>query len=139
MSELLDHLDRLTERSLDLSDLGARLQVERVLSALVDLAVAVNTHVVVSTGASAPTDMAASFDRAVVSGLLSTELAAELRKSVGLRNVVVHGYLEVDLSMLAEAVGKAEQYRSYVTAAARWLDNAGRTRVRPDGTAETGL
>lgn len=122
MSGLLDHLDLIRSTDVDLTQMAVRLQVERIVSALVDLAVAVNTHVVVSAGHQAPADMSDSFDRAVVAGLVDAELARSLRPSVGLRNVIVHAYLDVDLQLLAEAIPfAAERYRRYVATVAQWL------------------
>lgn len=122
MDELLDHLDGLRADGIDVSELAIRLQIERILSALVDLAVAINAHVVVQAGLAAPPDMTASFDAAATVGLIEAALARELRPSVGLRNIVIHAYADLDLTVLAEAVPLAAAgYRTYVRSAARWL------------------
>lgn len=56
MRRLLDQLERLRKEDGG-DEFGRRLQVERILSALVDLAVAVNTHVAVVALGEAPRDM----------------------------------------------------------------------------------
>lgn len=120
MRRLLDQLDRV--RGADPDDFGARLQVERILSALVDLAVAVNTHVSVVELGEAPHDMTASFRTARAAGLLAPELAEELAPSVGLRDVLVHAYLDLDVDrMLAAVPPAARSYARYVEQVATWL------------------
>lgn len=124
MDELLDHLDGLRANGVDVRELAIRLQVERILSALVDLAVAINAHVVVQADLAAPPDMTSSFDAAATVGLIDPALARELRPSVGLRNIVIHAYADLDLTMLAEAVPLAAAgYRTYLRSVARWLAN----------------
>jgi uncharacterized protein YutE (UPF0331/DUF86 family) len=136
MRQLLDQLERLRLERLRLErlglerlgnesgsdDFGRRLQIERILSALVDLAVAINTHVVVVRLGEAPHDMTASFRLAAEAGLLDADLAAELAPSVGLRNVIVHAYVDLDVARMMEAVPLAAgQYSRYVEQVARWL------------------
>lgn len=122
MRRLLDQLDRL--RDGDPDDFGRRLQVERILSALVDLAVAVNTHVLVSERHEAPHDMTASFRMVGELGLVERELADALAPSVGMRNVIVHAYLDLDVERMFDAVPTgAEQYGRYVEQVARWLQD----------------
>lgn len=121
MRQLLDQLERLRGDNVS-DDFGRRLQIERILSALVDLAVAINTHVVVVRLGAAPHDMTASFRLANAAGLLDAELAAALAPSVGLRNVIVHAYVDLDVDrMLAAVPLAAEQYSRYVMQVARWL------------------
>lgn len=122
----------------DLAELGAvdaeRLRrerptrhiVERVLSQIVELAGSINTHVVVSLLGRSPDSYAASFDEMARAGVLEWDFAASLRPSAGMRNVLVHDYLDVDHDMVSAAIPLAqEQYGEYVRTVARWLrDNA---------------
>ncbi len=55
--------------------------------------------------------------------MIDTDVAAALRPSAGLRNVLVHNYLEVDPEIVVAAVPLAlEQYGVYVAQAARFLE-----------------
>lgn len=120
MRRLLDQLALV--RGSAPNDYGSRLQVERILSALVDLAVAVNTHVAVVELGEAPHDMTDSFRTAREAGLLDSSLADELAPSVGLRNVLVHAYLDVDVDRMMAAVPRAaDGYGRYVQQVATWL------------------
>lgn len=131
---LVVRLRSMRELLADLSAVGevtaARLEgdrmlrhaVERVLTQLVDLAVAVNSHAVAAEREAAPTDYRSSFRAAGEVGLLEPELASRLAGSVGLRNVLVHEYVSVDLHVVAASVGLAlDQYGAYVRQVGAWL------------------
>ena len=103
-------------------NLADQLIAERVLSALVDLAAAVNTHVAVALLDEAPHDLQASFRLAAQAGLIDQDLADKLAPSIGLRNVLIHGYMDLDIDRLIQAISIAlDQYGQYVEQVARWL------------------
>lgn len=103
-------------------DLTERLAVERALAALVDLATAVNGHVLTATGATPPADYYTSFVQAADVGLLDDDLARRLAPSAGLRNRIVHEYEDIDLQIVAGAIDDAvDGFDDYVQAVARWL------------------
>jgi uncharacterized protein YutE (UPF0331/DUF86 family) len=69
-----------------------------------------------------PDSYADSFDEVARAGVLEWDLAAALRPSAGMRNVLVHDYLDVDHGKVAAAIPFAlEQYGQYVRHVARWL------------------
>jgi uncharacterized protein YutE (UPF0331/DUF86 family) len=54
--------------------------------------------------------------------MISAELAAELAPSAGLRNILTHEYVTVDLTLVASAVPLAyAAYRRYVTEVSRYV------------------
>lgn len=121
MRDLLDDLESLG--SVDAARLGAdritRHAVERMLTQLVEQAVSINTHLVVGEGGAAPATYRESFAAAARAGLLPIDLADRLAPSAGLRNVLTHEYVGVDLELVAVAVGSAlVDYRAYVAAIA---------------------
>lgn len=96
--------------------------MERVLTQLVELAASVNAHVLGSKFGRSPHDHGESFEMAGKCGIIPAELAVELRPSVGMRNLLVHEYLEIDLEKVAAAVPLAiDGYRRYVAAVARFV------------------
>lgn len=98
------------------------LAVERILTLLVDLAFAGNSHVAVGVLGHAPDSYAESFALAADAGMISADLAATLIPSVGMRNVLVHNYLDVDQERVADAVPLAvQQYGEYVRQAAAFV------------------
>jgi len=128
MSDLLDDLDAVGDvagTSLA-EDRMLRHAIERILSQLVELSVSVNGHLAATVAGQAPKDYRSSFDLAAATGLISGELAARLQPSVGLRNVLAHEYVEVDLDQVAAGARAArDDYRDYVASAARWLSDLG--------------
>lgn len=119
---LLAHLGGLEVNGAeDLADLGTLLQVERVLTQVVNLVAEINVHVAAATGLP-PEDYRQGFDRMVEQGFLSAELADELKPSVGLRNVLTHEYVEIDVSRVAASVPMALRgYGEYVRQVAQTL------------------
>ncbi|MGH3672068.1 MAG: type VII toxin-antitoxin system HepT family RNase toxin [Pseudonocardiaceae bacterium] len=96
--------------------------VERVLSQIVELAGSINTHIVAARLGRSPRSYADSFDEAARVGVLQWDLAIALRPSAGMRNVLVHDYLEVDHGRIAAAIPIAvEQYGQYLQDVARWV------------------
>lgn len=125
MRELVDHLDSLqpvTEEALR-ADFGLRLQVERALSQIITLAAEINSHGVVATLGRPPADLRTSFDDAAYAGWIDLDLAQRLRMAAGLRNVLVHEYVDVDLGIVAAAVpGAVGGFGAYIRAVASRLD-----------------
>lgn len=125
MRELLSDLERLGD---DLSpeeleeNRFVRHVVHHVLTQLVQLAVAINSHVAATVSRRAVTDYRASFDAAVGAGLIDEGLSTALKPSVGLRNVLVHEYVDVDHAVVAAALPEARRdYGRYVQSVADWL------------------
>ena len=134
MRRLLDELDRLgpvdTERFT--REFRTQLIVERIVSQLVDLAAAVNAHVLAVETGTSPTDLRRSFVAAADTGLIEHDLAERLAPSAGLRNILVHAYLDLDVERLAAAVPLAtDQYGEYVRQVARWWPTAPSDGERP--------
>jgi uncharacterized protein YutE (UPF0331/DUF86 family) len=99
-----------------------RAAVERVLTQLVELASQINTHVVAVSGKIPPAEYRESFAAAAKVGALSADLAAKIAPSAGLRNILVHQYLDADLEIVAISVGQAiADYSVYVHEVATWL------------------
>lgn len=124
LRQLLDDLDaagEVTQERLE-QDRLLRYAVERILTQLVDLAVAINGHVAVAQLGQAPPDYRSSFGLAAQAGALDPGLAQRLAASVGLRDVLTREYVTVDLEVVVRSVGLArEAYHAYVTALARFL------------------
>jgi uncharacterized protein YutE (UPF0331/DUF86 family) len=126
MDELIDQLAEIGP--VDTARLAAEpvtaLAIERIITLLVDLAFACNSHVVAATLERTPDSYGESFDLAAEAGMIDGELAKSLRPSAGMRNVLVHAYLDVDHERVASAVPMAvEQYREYVRQVADFLQH----------------
>lgn len=125
MSELLTHLDHLGITSTEaLGDLGTRLQVERILTQVVNLAGEINAHLATSLLGRAPGDFRQGFDLAANADVITTALAQELKPSVGLRNILTHEYVDVDLEIVLRSIPRAlSSFSSYVRSVARFLQS----------------
>ena len=111
------------------SDVTTALAVERALTLVVELAFAVNSHVAVARLSRAPDTHAESFVLVADAGAVERELAARLVPSAGMRNVLVHAYLDVDHEIVAAAVPAAiEQYGEYTHQVAQWFRRRGEAR-----------
>ena len=124
MSDALDHLQTLDGTSG--ADLDARpLQraaAERLLQVVVDLALDVNGHVVVALTGRAPQTGRESFTDLAACGIITHELAGVLAPSAGMRNVLVHHYVDVRTDLVAAAITKTlAAYPAYVEALAEYL------------------
>lgn len=96
--------------------------IERLIGRLVDLAVDVNSHLAVALLGRAPSEYRESFDLMAQAGVIEMAMAVRLKPSVGMRNVIVHEYVRLDLARVAAVVPEAiDAYRAYVTAVARFL------------------
>jgi uncharacterized protein YutE (UPF0331/DUF86 family) len=124
MRELLDDLGSAAPdfAAVLIDDRLRRHAIERILTQLVEMAVKINSHVVGATLGRVPRSYKESFSLAVECGLIDRELADELEPSAGMRNVLVHEYLEIDVEKVAAAVPLAlDGYRRYVSAVARFV------------------
>lgn len=76
-----------------------RWVVERGLQLCVQNALDIATHLAAASGLDSP-DYATAIDRLAEISVLPADFAATLRPMAGFRNVLVHGYLQVDLQIL---------------------------------------
>lgn len=73
-------------------------------------------HVVAARGLGSPASNAEAFRLLARAELLPDDLAATLAGAVGFRNVLVHGYAEVDDRLVLENLSKLPALRAFVTA-----------------------
>lgn len=128
LAECLGELESLGHGTLDeyRSDFGCRRAVERLVQLTVDIAVDINTHLIVDGGHAAPTNAYGSFIGAAAEGILPPELAAALAPSTGERNVIVYGYQELDDCIIFESITDTLRlYREYIKAILDSLDREG--------------
>jgi uncharacterized protein YutE (UPF0331/DUF86 family) len=99
------------------ADADLRWAVERGLQLCVQNALDIATHLAAAAGLDAP-DYASAIDQLAELSVISREFAARLRPMAGFRNVLVHGYLRVDLGVvqrvLAESLDDLERFASSV-------------------------
>ncbi len=122
--DLLTEIRKLQPLSVDqlLTDPIRRAALERMMQAVVDLALDVNGHIASSTLGKSPGTGRESFDLMVAAGVLDAEHAARLKPAVGLRNILVHMYADINVTLIADSAEEfEEQFSAYVRSVARWL------------------
>lgn len=87
------------------SSLDERWAVERGLQVCAQNCIDIASHLAASAGHS-PTDYTTAIDALVPLGILEAKFAARFRAVAGLRNILVHGYLDVDLSRLHQLLNQ---------------------------------
>lgn len=121
LREALANLQRHAGRTADELRASADLRwsVERGLQLCAQNVLDVATHVAAASGRDAP-DYASAIDRLAELSVLPAEFAARLRPLAGFRNVLVHGYLQVDLTLvekvLSEKMPDLEEFARLVEA-----------------------
>lgn len=96
--------------------------IERILTQLVELATTINEHIVGARLQRVATSYRESFELAEQCGLIDKQLRDDLLPSVGMRNVLVREYIEIDISMVAAAVPLALRcYGRYVQQVAEFV------------------
>jgi uncharacterized protein YutE (UPF0331/DUF86 family) len=118
----LESIGDVTEPRL-LDDAVSRHAVERILTAIVDLAVAAASHVIAARRHESPLTYADAFIALGEIGAIEASLARELATSARMRNVLVHQYLEIDLGYVVEGATRAPAaYRAFTVQLLRYVE-----------------
>ncbi|GAB4275523.1 MAG: hypothetical protein Kow0056_05180 [Coriobacteriia bacterium] len=131
----LQHLARTVERLLadapdDPGELAADPEGVAMAAAQHRLVVAaqavadVAAHIVVSEGFGPPEDYRSAVLELGRRGIIDEDLARRMADAVGLRNVLIHLYANVDPERVAAAVGEAEAFLTFAARLERWMQGA---------------
>ena len=85
--------------ALDVQDITV-LSLQRAVQAMIDLA----AHIVASEGLGTPDSLGASFSLLERARILDAELAEQMRRMTGFRNIAVHEYRRLDPAILESIV-----------------------------------
>jgi uncharacterized protein YutE (UPF0331/DUF86 family) len=98
-----------------IKDVFKRKATERLLQELIEAAIDINTHIIVQTADTAPSDYYESFIKAGELKIISADIAEKLAPSAGLRNRLVHAYDLLKHPIVLDAVRIVEKlYPEYV-------------------------
>lgn len=128
LDEALQILRRHRGRSVDeLAEHHEELwMVERGLQLCAQNALDVATHIAASAGRDVP-DYASAIDRLGELGVLPRDFAARFRSVAGFRNVIVHGYLEVDVGLVHRLLEeRLEDFAEFARGVDRYLSRSSR-------------
>lgn len=103
------------------ADTDLRWTVERGLQLCAQNALDVATHIAAASGADAP-EYATAIDRLAELRILPPEFAARFRAIAGFRNVLVHGYLAVDLQVVEDILrNHLQDFADFISSIERYL------------------
>src|SRR4051794_17527393 len=116
--QLLDEV-RAGDRDAYLTDQDTRLRTERALQLALQIVIDVGAHLVSELGLSPPRDYRGVFASLCDGGVIDKELARRLGDAAGLRNLLVHGYAELDDLQIWRALERLDDLRAFAASAAR--------------------
>ncbi len=122
IEELLGRLREMAgvPRERYLRDAGLQAQAERWLQLCAESVLDVAAHVIADSGLRTPTTYRESFQILAESDVLEAALAKQMERWAGLRNVLVHLYLDVDQDILYDILqNDLGQVEAFVQAVVR--------------------
>jgi len=128
-SKLAELQDRMTRVRSHAPDSAERLAVDRDaldiisfnLMLCVQVCADVASHLIADEGWVSARSLAESFSRLEEHGVISAQTAGSLRQAVGLRNVVAHGYAQIDLDACFRAATTGlQQLNEFAKEVTRW-------------------
>jgi len=127
LDELLAELDAIREAGRDAyaAEWRTRLAAEHALQLAIQACIDVGAHLVSELGLKAPADYRGVFESLCPAGL-DPGLAERLAAATGMRNILVHGYLDVDDDTVWSALARLDDLRDFAAAAQRMVDAGGR-------------
>ncbi|MFW6140597.1 MAG: type VII toxin-antitoxin system HepT family RNase toxin [Acidobacteriota bacterium] len=106
-----------------ISDFYKKTSAERMIQLIVECASDINTHVILESGERPPENYSSSFIKAAEVKLINNELANKLKGSGGMRNIIVHEYMEIDDKKIYEIIPTAiSDYKEYMRQVYDFLD-----------------
>jgi uncharacterized protein YutE (UPF0331/DUF86 family) len=96
-----------------LADDGLQHQAERALQLAIQICIDVGAHLVAARGLRAPDEYRDVFERLSRDDTLDTALADRLKDAVGQRNILVHGYVDLDPALIWEKLGEVDDLREF--------------------------
>ncbi len=105
-----------------LSDEVVQDRAERHAQLLAQACADIALHILAGTGSSAPETYAEALSGLAGAGVIPTPLGARLAAAVRLRNILVHGYLDVDHGRLFDELDWIESTEEFAAAIESWLE-----------------
>lgn len=122
LSELLPYIEKAKQGLITIENPELRI-IERLFLLIVDAAIDVNTHIITRNKFESPDDYQGTFSILAQHKVIPFELAEKIRESVGLRNMMTHGYEKVQRQkMFDDIVHEIDQYVAYMKAIAEYVE-----------------
>ncbi len=129
----LDRLERLLERlaavhargeEAYLTDDGVRAATERWLQLAIQACIDIGAQLVSELSVDPPSDYGGVFRALAAAGHLDQDLAEKLARAAGLRNLLVHMYLDLDDREVFASLARLDDLRAFALAAQQLADES---------------
>jgi uncharacterized protein YutE (UPF0331/DUF86 family) len=95
--------------------------VSLILTRAVQMAVDIGAHIAASQNQPGPATMAETFEQLHGMGVISGDLAIQLKKSVGFRNIAAHNYSTINWQVVhAIIAGHLDDFKDFARAVSLW-------------------
>jgi uncharacterized protein YutE (UPF0331/DUF86 family) len=105
-------------------DDALRTPCERHLQLAILLAIDIAIHLVAEDSAKTPDDYGSSFAILAEMKVLNSDLATRMRSAAGLRNILVHAYLDVDPERLWNHLSSLGELDRFASAIERYVEQS---------------
>lgn len=105
-----------------LSDRRVLTESERLFHVAIQAVLDIGSHLIAGLGFREPEGYAEIIDILGEEGVIPRRFAASIRKMAGLRNILVHDYIDVDPVKLREALRRVGDFEKYCRYVLEYLD-----------------
>lgn len=109
-------------RAAFVSDEAVQDRADRNAQLLAQACADIALHFIAASGASAPETYAEAMSALGTTGVIPAALAARLEAAARLRNILVHGYLDIDHGRLFDELDWIEGAAEFAVVIERWLE-----------------
>jgi len=113
---------RARGRDAFLSDEVVQDRAERHAQLLAQACADIALHILAGTGTAAPETYAEALSALAADAVIPGSLGARLAQAVRLRNILVHGYLDIDHGRLFDELDWIESTEEFAAAIEHWLE-----------------
>lgn len=120
----LDKLDDKLPGTLDdyLDDLDAQLISQRIFEIITQTMLDICYHIIVKQKLKIPENYGDCIQSLCSLGILSSEEAKRYRLIIGMRNIIIHQYGGIDLTLLFHGLGTiADDFRKFASRIITWI------------------
>lgn len=121
VSERIRRLDEATTRRDDDPDSLWLDGVKYLFVTAIEGCVDVAHHIASSESWPAPDTNAGAIRILGEHRVITADLATNVARSVGFRNVLVHQYTQVDDTIVIDALGRLDEFRAFVSQVSQWV------------------
>lgn len=114
LAQLLEQLEEIRAGGHDAyeHEFRTRLAAAHAVQLAVQVCIDIGAHLIAEQGLDAPSDYRGVFESLSAAGL-DPKLSERLGEAVGMRNILVHGYLEVDDGAVWDALDRLDDLRGF--------------------------